>query len=58
MLRGYQSGGMPGNVIARELIPLGGGDLGGHCNSVLGLKLCNPLFLHFSGQSWQCLAPT
>ena len=25
LLRGYQSGGMPGNVIARELIPFGGG---------------------------------
>ena len=25
LLRGYQSGGMPKNVIARELIPLGGG---------------------------------
>ena len=24
--------------------------LGGHCNSLLGLKLCNPFFLHFSGR--------
>ena len=38
--------------------PLWGGDWGGHCNSLLGLKLCNPFFLHFSGQYWQCLAPT
>ena len=30
--------------------PLWGGDGGGHCNSLLGLKLCNPFFLHFSGQ--------
>ena len=38
--------------------PLWGGDWGGHYNSLLGLKLCNPFSLHFSGQQCQCLAPT
>ena len=32
--------------------PLGRGDWGRHCNSLLGLKLCNLLVLHFSGQQW------
>ena len=34
MLRGYQSGGMPGNVIARVLISFGGGGVGGDIATV------------------------
>ena len=44
LLRGYQSGGMPGNVIARELIPLGGG-IGGN-NATICLA-CSSAILSF-----------
>ena len=47
LLRGYQSGGMPGNVIAWELIPFGGGIGGNTAAILLGLKLYKSFpFLH------------